>query len=249
MGFSVLLVSGKKETGGGGSARESRRGRKERRVFFCLDFNHFFCISFSFQSSLSDFLFLSLSFSRGLGSPPHCCLSAKRLSKVRCFAFFFGVCGGGGGRLHRSLSSCFPALSLSRSLAHFVVYHFFLSLSLKGKVIVVQGRGGRCIFRLEPPLRRRHTERQPQRRRQRSEARPPGPRERPPLGEGRVGDDGAQGLLRMRRMGARTIVQDKASCAVFGMPKAVADAAPPFEASELPPPTDQVSMTVRFCAR
>jgi uncharacterized protein YggE len=31
--------------------------------------------------------------------------------------------------------------------------------------------------------------------------------------------------------------------------KAVADAAPPFEASELPPPTDQVSMTVRFCAR
>ncbi len=35
-----------------------------------------------------------------------------------------------------------------------------------------------------------------------------------------MGDDGAQGLLRMRRMGARTIVQDKASCAVFGMPKA-----------------------------
>ena len=33
-----------------------------------------------------------------------------------------------------------------------------------------------------------------------------------------MGDDGAQGLLRMRRMGARTIVQDKASCAVFGMP-------------------------------
>ena len=35
-----------------------------------------------------------------------------------------------------------------------------------------------------------------------------------------MGDDGAQGLLRMRRMGARTIVQDKASCAVFGMPRA-----------------------------
>lgn len=38
-----------------------------------------------------------------------------------------------------------------------------------------------------------------------------------------MGDDGAQGLLRMRRMGARTIVQDKASCAVFGMPKAAVE--------------------------
>lgn len=35
-----------------------------------------------------------------------------------------------------------------------------------------------------------------------------------------MGDDGAQGLLRMRRMGARTVAQDRASCAVFGMPKA-----------------------------
>lgn len=35
-----------------------------------------------------------------------------------------------------------------------------------------------------------------------------------------MGDDGAEGLLRMRRMGARTVVQDRASCAVFGMPKA-----------------------------
>lgn len=35
-----------------------------------------------------------------------------------------------------------------------------------------------------------------------------------------MGDDGAQGLLRMRRMGSRTVVQDKTSCAVFGMPKA-----------------------------
>lgn len=38
-----------------------------------------------------------------------------------------------------------------------------------------------------------------------------------------MGDDGAQGLLRMRRMGARTVVQDKASCAVFGMPKAAVE--------------------------
>jgi len=35
-----------------------------------------------------------------------------------------------------------------------------------------------------------------------------------------MGDDGAQGLLRMRRMGARTAVQDRQSCIVWGMPRA-----------------------------
>ena len=34
-----------------------------------------------------------------------------------------------------------------------------------------------------------------------------------------MGADGAQGLLAMREMGARTVVQDEASCVVFGMPK------------------------------
>jgi two-component system chemotaxis response regulator CheB len=34
-----------------------------------------------------------------------------------------------------------------------------------------------------------------------------------------MGDDGAQGLLEMRKTGARTIAQDEASCTVFGMPK------------------------------
>lgn len=34
-----------------------------------------------------------------------------------------------------------------------------------------------------------------------------------------MGDDGAQGLLEMRRAGATTIAQDEASCVVFGMPK------------------------------
>jgi len=130
MGFSVLLVSGKKETGGGGSARESRRGRKERRVFFCLDFTHFFCISFSFQSSLSGFLSLSLSFSRGLGSPPHCCLSAKRLSKVRCFAFFF-LCVWRRRRPPLSLAVELFSRSLALSLAGAFrcLSFFFLSLS------------------------------------------------------------------------------------------------------------------------
>jgi two-component system chemotaxis response regulator CheB len=34
-----------------------------------------------------------------------------------------------------------------------------------------------------------------------------------------MGSDGAQGLLAMKKAGARTIAQDEASCVVFGMPK------------------------------
>jgi two-component system chemotaxis response regulator CheB len=34
-----------------------------------------------------------------------------------------------------------------------------------------------------------------------------------------MGTDGAEGLLRMRQSGARTIAQDEASCVVFGMPR------------------------------
>jgi len=34
-----------------------------------------------------------------------------------------------------------------------------------------------------------------------------------------MGDDGARGLLEMRRAGAVTVAQDEASCVVFGMPK------------------------------
>jgi two-component system chemotaxis response regulator CheB len=34
-----------------------------------------------------------------------------------------------------------------------------------------------------------------------------------------MGTDGAKGLLAMRQAGARTLVQDEASCVVFGMPK------------------------------
>jgi two-component system chemotaxis response regulator CheB len=34
-----------------------------------------------------------------------------------------------------------------------------------------------------------------------------------------MGADGAQGMLRMKEGGAKTIAQDEASCVVFGMPK------------------------------
>ncbi len=38
-----------------------------------------------------------------------------------------------------------------------------------------------------------------------------------------MGDDGAQGLLEMKRAGAETIAQDEESCVVFGMPKEAID--------------------------
>ncbi|MDZ7642505.1 MAG: chemotaxis response regulator protein-glutamate methylesterase [Desulfurivibrio sp.] len=38
-----------------------------------------------------------------------------------------------------------------------------------------------------------------------------------------MGKDGAQGLLKMKEAGARTIAQDEASCVVFGMPKEAID--------------------------
>ena len=34
-----------------------------------------------------------------------------------------------------------------------------------------------------------------------------------------MGDDGARGLLEMRKLGAATRAQDEESCVVFGMPK------------------------------
>lgn len=38
-----------------------------------------------------------------------------------------------------------------------------------------------------------------------------------------MGDDGARGLLSMRKAGAQTIAQDEASCVVYGMPKAAVE--------------------------
>ena len=38
-----------------------------------------------------------------------------------------------------------------------------------------------------------------------------------------MGHDGAEGLLKMRKAGAYTIGQDKASCVVYGMPMVAYD--------------------------
>jgi two-component system chemotaxis response regulator CheB len=38
-----------------------------------------------------------------------------------------------------------------------------------------------------------------------------------------MGDDGADGLLEMKRAGGSTIAQDEASCVVFGMPRAAVE--------------------------
>jgi two-component system chemotaxis response regulator CheB len=52
-----------------------------------------------------------------------------------------------------------------------------------------------------------------------------------------MGADGAAGLLKMRRAGARTIAQDEASCVVFGMPAAAIAAG----AAERVMPLDRVA--------
>ncbi len=38
-----------------------------------------------------------------------------------------------------------------------------------------------------------------------------------------MGEDGAEGLLEMKKQGAHTVAQNEASCVVYGMPKAAVD--------------------------
>jgi len=60
-----------------------------------------------------------------------------------------------------------------------------------------------------------------------------------------MGDDGARGLLALRRAGARTLAQDEASCVVFGMPKeAIA-----LGAAEQIVPLDTVAYHLLRCAQ
>ena len=60
-----------------------------------------------------------------------------------------------------------------------------------------------------------------------------------------MGDDGARGLLAMRRSGARTIVQDEPTCAVFGMPRAAFRIGAAADVR----PLDQVAAAVQRAAR
>ena len=55
-----------------------------------------------------------------------------------------------------------------------------------------------------------------------------------------MGRDGARGLLSMRRAGAKTIAQDEATSAVFGMPRAAIE----LRAAELVLPIDEIGPTI-----
>ena len=60
-----------------------------------------------------------------------------------------------------------------------------------------------------------------------------------------MGDDGASGLLDMRRSGAHTIAQDEASCVVFGMPMEAIDRG----AAEKVVPLSEIAQTMVNCAK
>jgi len=60
-----------------------------------------------------------------------------------------------------------------------------------------------------------------------------------------MGNDGASGLLNMRKNGAFTIAQDEASCIVFGMPKEAIDC----EAAQKIVSLSQVAQTMINAAR
>lgn len=51
-----------------------------------------------------------------------------------------------------------------------------------------------------------------------------------------MGRDGAAGLLAIRHAGGRTVVQDEATCVVYGMPKAAHD----MGAAELVAPLEKI---------
>jgi two-component system chemotaxis response regulator CheB len=60
-----------------------------------------------------------------------------------------------------------------------------------------------------------------------------------------MGEDGARGLLAMRRAGARTLAQDEASCVVFGMPRVAIE----LGGAEKVVPLDAIADTVLGLAR
>ena len=61
-----------------------------------------------------------------------------------------------------------------------------------------------------------------------------------------MGDDGAEGLLAMRRVGARTLAQDEATSVVFGMARAAIS----LDAAEMVLPLGRLAeMAVRLARR
>jgi two-component system chemotaxis response regulator CheB len=60
-----------------------------------------------------------------------------------------------------------------------------------------------------------------------------------------MGEDGALGLLELRRRGGMTIVQDEQSSAVYGMPRAAAR----LEAAETILPLDKIAPAVLRAVR
>jgi two-component system chemotaxis response regulator CheB len=55
-----------------------------------------------------------------------------------------------------------------------------------------------------------------------------------------MGRDGAEGLLAMRKAGARTLAQDQSSSIVYGMPRAAVEAG----AAEMQLPLDRISLEI-----
>jgi two-component system chemotaxis response regulator CheB len=86
--------------------------------------------------------------------------------------------------------------------------NFHLSVARSGAVATVRVTGGEPVNRHRPAVDVLF----------RSCARELGPNATGAILTG-MGDDGARGLLEMRRAGARTVAQDEATCVVFGMPK------------------------------
>ncbi len=64
-----------------------------------------------------------------------------------------------------------------------------------------------------------------------------------------MGDDGARGLLAMRHAGARTLGQDEATCAVFGMPNAAQRIGAVTELLPLERLAPRIQQAVRLVAR
>jgi two-component system chemotaxis response regulator CheB len=60
-----------------------------------------------------------------------------------------------------------------------------------------------------------------------------------------MGKDGVRGLLAMRRAGGLTLVQDRATCTVFGIPSAAIEA----DAAELSLPPEQIAVVLTRAAR